>query len=89
LDCGKIDTINHKDFEVQDRRGRWYRLEIRPYKTSEKKIDGAVIVLIDLNYIKRSLSDVAKYFLNASMLSIENTAEQNILLAIEDLTKKL
>lgn len=172
-----IDTITHKDLEIQDRRGHWYRLQIRPYKTSENKIDGAVIVLIDIDYIKRSLSDVAKYkeyceaivenahesivlldgnlkiilanrafyrtfhitgdvtgtslnsleviwnsvelrkllreilpenlriqnykvegdfpiigrkslLLNASMLSIENTGEQNILLAIEDLSKK-
>jgi two-component system CheB/CheR fusion protein len=172
-----IDTITHKDLEIQDRRGHWYRLQIRPYKTSENKIDGAVIVLIDVDYIKRSLSDVAKYkeyceaivenahesivlldgnlkiilanrsfyrtfhitgdvtgtslnsleviwnsgelrkllreilpenlkiqnykvegdfpiigrkslLLNVSMLSIENTGEQNILLAIEDLSKK-
>jgi two-component system CheB/CheR fusion protein len=173
-----IDTMNHKDLEVQDRRGHWYRLQIRPYKTADNKIDGAVIVLIDIDHIKRGITDIAKYkeyceaivenahesfvlmdgnlkiilanrsfyrtfkisedatgknlnalnviwnskelkkllkqvlpenfkienykiegdfpklgrkvlLLNASILSIENTGEQNILLAIEDLSKKI
>ena len=33
---------------VQDMAGRWYFLRVRPYRTMENKIDGAVLVLIDV-----------------------------------------
>lgn len=74
-----IDTITHKDLEIQDRRGHWYRLQIRPYKTSEDKIEGAVIVLIDIDYIKRSLTDIAKYKEYCEAI-VENAHESIVLL---------
>jgi two-component system, chemotaxis family, CheB/CheR fusion protein len=40
--------------EVLDKQGHWYLLRIRPYRTLENKIDGAVIVLIDVDSLKRS-----------------------------------
>jgi two-component system, chemotaxis family, CheB/CheR fusion protein len=55
-----IDSMNHKELEVEDKRGHWYRLQIRPYKTIENKIDGAVLVLIDIDYMKRSMGDISK-----------------------------
>lgn len=50
-----IDTLAVKTQEVQDRQGHWYRLSIRPYYTLDKKIEGAVITLMDINEIKESL----------------------------------
>jgi two-component system, chemotaxis family, CheB/CheR fusion protein len=55
-----IDSMNHKEVEVEDKRGHWYRLQIRPYKTIDNKIDGAVLVLIDIDFIKRSMGDISK-----------------------------
>jgi len=49
-----IDTPTVKEQEVQDQEGYWYHLRIRPYKTMENQIDGAVIGLIDINSLKRS-----------------------------------
>src|SRR5262249_16478263 len=43
--------------EVQDREGRWYSLRIRPYRTLDNKIDGAVILLVDIDEIKRGLTE--------------------------------
>jgi two-component system CheB/CheR fusion protein len=48
-----VDTVNVREFEVQDNRGRWYLMRIRPYKTVENKIDGAVLVLVDIDALKR------------------------------------
>jgi two-component system CheB/CheR fusion protein len=48
-----IDTVNVKELEVKDARGRWYLMRIRPYKTVENKIDGAVLVLVDIDALKR------------------------------------
>jgi PAS domain S-box-containing protein len=48
-----IDTASPKEQEVQDRKGRWYSLRIRPYKTLDNKIDGAVLVLVEIEEQKR------------------------------------
>jgi two-component system CheB/CheR fusion protein len=42
-----IDTLEVRELEVRDRRGQSYLLRIRPYKTLDNKIEGAVLVLID------------------------------------------
>jgi two-component system CheB/CheR fusion protein len=39
--------------EVQDQQGHWYRLQIRAYKTLDNRIDGAVLVLMDIDVIKK------------------------------------
>lgn len=49
-----INTLNLKTQEVQDRDGRWYDLRIRPYRTIDNKIDGAVVILVDIDALKRS-----------------------------------
>jgi len=43
-----IETLEVRDQEVQDREGNWYTLRIRPYKTTDNKIDGAVLMLVDI-----------------------------------------
>lgn len=51
-----IRTLNLKSQEIQDREGHWYELRIRPYRTIDNKIDGAVVVLVDIDQLKRSTS---------------------------------
>jgi two-component system CheB/CheR fusion protein len=41
--------------EVQDREGRWYSLRVRPYRTQQNRIDGAVLMLLDIEEIKRAM----------------------------------
>ena len=43
-----IETLRPVDRAVRDDDGRGYALRIRPYRTREKKIDGAVIILVDV-----------------------------------------
>lgn len=52
-----IDTVTLKEREVQDSDGRWYRLQIRPYKTLDNKVDGAVLTLVDVDSLKRAQQD--------------------------------
>jgi len=49
-----IDTLQTKEQEVQTLSGYWYNLRIRPYRTTENQIDGVVMVLIDIDSLKRS-----------------------------------
>src|SRR5215211_7624267 len=44
-----IDTLGTRERRVTDREGRQYSLRVRPYRTTENKIDGAVITLVDMN----------------------------------------
>ncbi|MHB8660863.1 MAG: chemotaxis protein CheB [Minisyncoccota bacterium] len=48
-----IDNVQPQHQEVEDEEGRWHTLWVRPYKTWDNKIDGAVITLIDVNEIKQ------------------------------------
>ena len=47
-----IDNVTTYEREVQDRNERWYLLRVRPYR-AENRIDGAVIMLVDIDGIKR------------------------------------
>jgi len=44
-----IKTLAMRERRVTDREGREYSLRVRPYRTTENKIDGAVITLVDIN----------------------------------------
>ncbi|HEU0179969.1 MAG TPA: PAS domain S-box protein [Blastocatellia bacterium] len=48
-----IDTASAKDLEIQDQQGLWHILRLRPYRTLENKIDGAVIILVDIDQLKQ------------------------------------
>ncbi|BAZ68020.1 two-component hybrid sensor and regulator [Fischerella sp. NIES-4106] len=49
-----LDTLSIKELEVQTLGGHWYNLRIRPYRTTENQIDGVVLVLIDIDVLKRN-----------------------------------
>jgi len=49
-----LDTLSVKEREVQTQGGHWYNLRIRPYRTTENQIDGVVLVLLDIDALKRS-----------------------------------
>src|SRR5207249_2883700 len=55
---GVIDSLAPHESEVRDREGHWFSLRIRPYVTLENQIDGASIVLLDIDSIKRSLEQL-------------------------------
>ena len=53
-----IDSISPIEREVRDRQGRSYVLRIRPYRSAENKIDGAVLALFDIDAPKRQEASV-------------------------------
>jgi two-component system CheB/CheR fusion protein len=55
LVTGVIDTLTPFEGEVQDSDGRWYLLRVRPYITLDNKIDGASVVLLDIDALKREV----------------------------------
>jgi two-component system CheB/CheR fusion protein len=57
--AGVIGTARHFDCEVQSLDNHWYSLRIRPYIALDQKIDGAVLVLMDIDALKRSQLQIA------------------------------
>lgn len=49
-----VGLIAVREVEVRDQDGRWYLLRARPYLTVNNKIDGAVLVLLDIDDLKRA-----------------------------------
>jgi signal transduction histidine kinase len=49
-----VSTGRARECEVRHRDGRWYSLRVRPYLTAERKVDGAVLLLMDIDELKKT-----------------------------------
>jgi len=49
-----LASLIPKELEVQTRAGEWYLLRIRPYRTLENVIEGAVITLTEISAMKKA-----------------------------------
>ncbi len=57
-----IDNLVAQDIEVSESgTGVWYLMRVRPYKTWDNKIDGAVISFQDIDTVKRSLDRMHQF----------------------------
>lgn len=65
-----IDDLTIIEREIQDRDGHWYLMRIRPYRTRENKIEGAVITLLDIDELRRSL-DVVMSMVHQPLLMLD------------------
>jgi two-component system CheB/CheR fusion protein len=55
-----VESLSPQEKEIKDRQGRWMRLQIRPYKTIDNRIDGAVIALVDIEALKQRVKEAKK-----------------------------
>jgi two-component system CheB/CheR fusion protein len=53
-----LQTLAPREIEVQDREGRWYLLRVRLYLTTDNKIEGVVVVLVDIDDLRRSQQEL-------------------------------
>ena len=69
---GVIETLVPKERELQAKDGHWYSLQIRPYRTTADKIDGAVIVLSDINEARKAseLVEKARLFMEEALATV-------------------
>jgi two-component system CheB/CheR fusion protein len=56
-----VSDVTHQltpfEQEVRSPSGHWYLLRLRPYKTLDNKLDGAVMTLLDIDRLKHSLEE--------------------------------
>jgi len=78
-----IDTLVTETREVQDAQGLWWSLTIHPYRTNEHRIEGAVLVFVDIDLQHRNLQETreARDFADA----IVNTVREPLLVLTADL----
>ena len=67
-----IDSVQIKEFEVQNNKGNWYKVSIHPYKTIDNKISGSVISFFDINDMKNNLiiAESAQHYAEAIVAAI-------------------
>jgi PAS domain S-box-containing protein len=70
LSAEVVADVREQEREVRDKGGRWHSLRVRPYLTLDNKVDGAVLVLVEIDALKHSerVIDMAREF-------AENTVE--------------
>jgi two-component system CheB/CheR fusion protein len=66
-----IDQVQPREREVRDSGGRYYIMRIHPYRTADRKIEGAVLVLVDIDDIKKAQNTLAQ---NAELLELIHEA---------------
>jgi len=67
--------------EVRDRNGHWYSLRVRPYKTTANEIEGALLVLLDIDVIKRTVANAEEARSVAAEAQLRNESILNSLSA--------
>jgi two-component system CheB/CheR fusion protein len=73
-----METLSYVERDVETRDGHWYSVRVRPYRTSENKIDGAVISFIDIDVLKRGL-DLAEAARDQAEAIVESVREPLVL----------
>ena len=53
-----MDSMVTREREVQDQSGNWYLMRVKPYRTLDNRIVGAVAGFIDIDPLKKSLDQV-------------------------------
>ncbi len=79
-----IDNLTIRELEVKDRNGHGWSARIRPYKTIDNKIEGAIIAFVDIDLIKTSAEPTSQNRMFADDLI--NTIRQPVLLSDKNLT---
>jgi two-component system, chemotaxis family, CheB/CheR fusion protein len=74
-----IETNRPQEREVQDKEGRWYSFRALPYKTTDNRIDGAVLVLVDIDKLKRSEQEI-KLARDSAQATVEAVAHPLLIL---------
>ncbi len=72
-----IDSLQTRELDVKDRTGHWWSVRVRPYKTTDNKIDGAVLALLDVDLIKNTSEHIRRG--RALAEAVVNTTRQPLL----------
>lgn len=49
-----LETVSNREVEVRDKRGNRYLARLRPYRTRDNRVDGVVLILVDVEVLQRA-----------------------------------
>ena len=81
-----LDTLKPHEQEVQDFDERQYLMRVRPYRTGNNRIEGAVVVLIDISELKHGLDETRRARQHAD--AILDTIREPLLVLDDNLTMR-
>jgi two-component system CheB/CheR fusion protein len=55
-----VDRVQVVERKVRDRDGHWYMLRVHPYRTSDNRIEGAVLVLVNIDQVLRDQESLSR-----------------------------
>ena len=73
-----------KEVEVQTQAGHWFLLRIRPYRTLENIIEGAVITFVDISELKQAQSQLQETLSIRHLAAVVRDARDAILMLAMD-----
>jgi len=73
-----LDTLTPKEVEVQTHAGAWHLLRIRPYRTLENVIEGAVITFMEVTEQKRAQAVLLEHESLRRMAAVMRDADDAI-----------
>lgn len=77
-----ITTMTEKTLEIKDNKGHWYKLIFKLYMNTHHKVGGAVILLLDIDDLKKTAANLQKSYHDA--ITIINTLPIPLILIKED-----
>jgi two-component system CheB/CheR fusion protein len=82
-----LETLVAKEVEVKTRAGAWYLLRIRPYRTLENVIEGAVITFTEITEQKRAQAALLEHEALRRMAAVMRDASDAI--TVQDLDGRI
>jgi two-component system, chemotaxis family, CheB/CheR fusion protein len=55
-----VSTVSGRSVDTQDSTGRWWSVRIRPYRTTDSRIAGVILVCVDITEIRKSLESTTR-----------------------------
>jgi two-component system CheB/CheR fusion protein len=82
-----LESLVPKELEVQTNAGEWYLLRIRPYRTLENVIEGAVITFTEISIMKKAQAAVRDSEALQRLAAVVRDARDAIL--VQDMTGRI
>lgn len=81
--AGVLKTLNSRKIEFESKEGKWFALHLNPYRTLDNRIDGVVLVFMDITRLKFNEREAVRAKLYSE--NIVETIQESILILDPDL----
>lgn len=84
-----VEDVRPRSQRVEGEDGRWYELRITPYKTADGRIDGALVMMLDINTMVRRLDEVSALLETSTSIAEAGSFDEAVTSSIEAICRRL